>query len=336
MRLFLPINILIMCAVLPAFLVHAATPPTPQLTKSDKPLVDLGSELGGPAKVNKTTPPKTKVSSPQAPVQTPVSSSPEPAVKELSKTVIKPVKHEEKVHWGYVGEEGPQHWGDLSAENIQCKVGKNQSPIDLRDTQALGTTGMDELEIYYQEVPLKVINNGHTLQVNYPLGSYIKLGERRYELMHLQFHTPSEHMKEGFQYPMEMQVVHKDGDGNHVVIAVIFQEGEENEVLQDLLNNLPKEINKQEIRRYVSINPAMFIPGDTRFYKYSGSLTTPPCTEGVYWMVFKRPVEASAEQIELMNQVMGNNARPVQERNSRSVLKSWSENLTEPPMYEYY
>ncbi len=337
------IKSIVVVASLTTFSVMAATPPTPQLQKSDKPLVDLGSEVGGsvPAK-------PAPASTPSAPARhsTPSATEPqvhEPAVQpeQEAKPSVKTAHTEmaaegHKVHWGYSGQEGPKYWGDLSAENIQCKIGKNQSPIDLRDNHATSTTGLAELEIRYRDVPLKVINNGHTLQVNYPLGSYITVGGHRYELMQYHFHTPSEHKKEGFNYPMEMQVVHKDGDGNLAVMGIIFQEGEENEHLQVLLDHLPKEINKQEIFRGAELNPVMFIPGDTKFYKYSGSMTTPPCSEGVYWMVFKQPIEASAEQIQQMNEIMGENARPVQEMNSRNLLKSWAEQMQEPPLYEFY
>ncbi|MDX1351905.1 MAG: carbonic anhydrase family protein, partial [Thiomicrorhabdus sp.] len=204
------------------------------------------------------------------------------------------------------------------------------------DQVGVGTDGLPQLDIHYRDVPLKIVNNGHTLQVNYPLGSYIKLNEHRYELLQFHFHTPSEHQKDGFNYPMEMHLVHKDGEGNLAVMGVIFQEGEENPQIQTLLNNLPKEIGKEELRRGAGVNPVMFIPGNTEFYKYSGSLTTPPCTEGVYWMVFKHPIEASIEQIQQLNEVMGDNARPVQKINSRTLLKSWMEPTQEPKMYEFY
>lgn len=240
--------------------------------------------------------------------------------------------------WSYSGKNGPRYWADLSPENALCKAGKNQSPINLKDKAALGTVGLPSLDIYYRDVPLKVINNGRTVQVNYPLGSYIKLGTDRYELLHFHFHTPSEHQKDGFSYPMEVQLVHRDGEGNFAVLAVIFQEGAFNPALNILLKNLPKKVGKQEIHRRASLNPAKFLPGNTEFYKYSGSLTTPPCSEGVLWMVFKQPIDASAEQIQILNDIMGNNARPIQSNYSRSLLKSWLEpNHQETPrMYEFY
>ncbi|BCN93761.1 hypothetical protein THMIRHAM_15460 [Thiomicrorhabdus immobilis] len=296
---------------------------TPKPSKSDEVLVDLGAELKA----------KAEAQAPASANSHDTHAAPQPSP-EADKTHAVNEKH--AVHWGYSGEGGPRHWGDLAPENISCKIGKNQSPIDLRDKGGVGTTGLPQLDIHYRDVPLKMLNNGHTLQVNYPLGSYIKVGGHRYELLQFHFHTPSEHKKEGFNYPMEVHLVHKDGDGNLAVMGVLFQEGEENPQIETLLTHLPKEIGKQEIHRNLSLNPVMFVPGNTEFYKYSGSLTTPPCSEGVYWMVFKHPIEASAEQIEKMNEVMGENARPTQEINSRAVLKSWSEQIQEPPMYEFY
>ena len=329
-------------ALLVSSAIAADSPPTPKLQKADKPLIDLGSEVS-PTNANSNTRATTPAN-----LTPPKNTSPVKVLKTNSNSDTRPIpsteKNESKVaknkdvkQWSYSGEGSPQNWGDLSKENILCKEGKNQSPIDLRDNHALGTTGLAELEIRYRDVPLKTINNGYRLQVNYPLGSYIKLDNKRYELMHFNFHTPSEHQKEGFNYPMEVQLVHRDGDYNFVVIGVLFQEGEENPSLQTLLNNLPKEINKETIHRGAQLNPVMFIPTNTEFYKYSGSLTTPPCSEGVYWMVFKQPIEASAEQIQRMNEIMGDNSRPVQPTNARNILKSWSEGLQEPPpLYEFY
>ena len=291
------------------------------------PLVDLGAEIKAKTGKDNLVKPEVTPSKPKV-----IEKKSEPKVEPPK------VEQEHKPHWGYSGESGPKHWGDLAPENIQCKVGKNQSPINLKDKAGVGTMGLPQLDIHYRDVPLKIVNNGHTVQVNYPLGSYIKLAGHRYELLQFHFHTPSEHQKDGFNYPMEVHLVHKDGDGNLAVMGVIFQEGEENPEIQTLLSNLPKEIGKEEVRRGASINPVMFIPGNTEFYKYSGSLTTPPCSEGVYWMVFKNPIEASIEQIQQLNEVMGENARPVQEINSRTLLKSWSEQLLEQeaPRYEFY
>ena len=291
--------------------------------KADAPLIDLGAELET-IKAKVQTEPTVNGSS--------VSQKPKLEVVQG----LKPEHTHDNAHWSYAGETGPKHWSKLSPEFATCKSGKNQSPIDLRDVTALGTQGLASLDIAYKDVPLKIINNGHSVQVNFPLGSYIKVGGHRYELMQYHFHTPSEHYKEGFAYPMEMHFVHRDGDGNLAVMGVLFQEGETNLNLNGLLKRLPKEVGKQEIHNDLKLNPVNFIPANTEFYKYSGSLTTPPCSEGVYWMVFKQPLEASAEQIMKMNELMGENARPVQPMFSRDLLKSWMEPEENTQLYEFY
>ena len=330
--------------------VLAATPPpnpTPQLKKADQPFINLGSELGGAAPIsnlpasNKASAPKAQPSyqknRPSSNYKSTTASyeTNKPKPKTTSKSETKPPSKSQTT-WSYGGKDGPKYWGDLSEEYSMCGMGQNQSPVDLRDNHATATGGLAELEIRYRDVPLKVINTGHAIQVNYPLGSYIKLSNKRYEFLHYEFHTPSEHKKEGFNYPMEIQLIHSDGDGNKVNIGIIVQEGEDNEALQMLLDHLPRKVNKQEIHRGVGLNPVMFFPGDTKFYKYSGSMTKPPCTEGAYWMVFKHPIEASAEQIQQLNDVMGDNNRPIQSINARNILKSWSEMSEPPAMYEFY
>jgi carbonic anhydrase len=251
-----------------------------------------------------------------------------------------PVHSEKKsihsTHWGYTGATGPAHWGDIDPKFINCKIGRNQSPIDIRDKLAVGTIGLPGLDVVYGIPEFAVINNGHTIQVNYPIGnSYIKVGGHRFELLQFHFHTPSEHQKEGFNYPMEMHLVHKDGDGNLAVIGILYKEGAFNPELQKLIDNLPKDVGQVHRHKEVRLDLRKFFPKDTRFYKYSGSLTTPPCSEGVYWMVFKQPIEASADQIAIMEKLMGANNRPVQGIHSRHVLKSWSEPNMENEFYYY-
>ena len=241
-----------------------------------------------------------------------------------------------KAHWGYTGQTGPAHWGNLDAKYIMCKLGVNQSPVDIRDKLAVGTVGLPELTVSYGQPQLRVINNGHTIQVNYPIGnSFITVGSHRFELLQFHFHTPSEHTKEGFHYPMEMHLVHKDGDGNLAVIGILFKEGAQNDELQKLINHLPKDIGKEHRYRGVHIDLTRFFPAQKLFYKYSGSLTTPPCSEGVYWMVFKQPIEASAEQIEAMHALLHDNNRPVQGVHSRHILKSWAEPDLSNDFYYY-
>ena len=238
--------------------------------------------------------------------------------------------------WSYSGQNGPEHWGDLSDNYATCKTGKNQSPVNLMDPTAVGTTNLPGFDVFYRDSYLKIVNDGKLIKVNYPLGSYIKVNDHRYELLHLRFRTPSEHQVNGFNYPMELQLVHKDGFGNLAVIAIIFQEGEHNELLEQVIRHLPRANNKQQIHRSVTLNPSKFFPQNRQFYKYSGSMTTPPCEEGVYWMVFKHPIQASAEQIQKLNEATGDNARPIMKLNARSILKSWSDTSQEGAQYEFY
>jgi len=298
------------------------------LAWAEEPLVDLASEFEQLKKQEEPTPQGRPAPNHSGPT---VDKAGEP----IAQAAAAHAHGHNKAHWGYTGMEAPQYWHQLSEEFALCGSGKNQSPIDLRDASAIGTQGLPDLDIRYRDVPLKVINNGHTVQVNYPLGSYIKIGGKRYELLQYHFHTPSEHQKEGFNYPMEVHLVHSDGNGNLAVIGVLFQEGQHNRYLDILLKRLPKEVGKQEIDTKYGLNPVHFIPNNTDFYKYSGSLTTPPCSEGVYWMVFKEPIEASVLQIQKMNEMMGENARPVNPLHSRALLKSWSESIQEPLPYEF-
>lgn len=246
-------------------------------------------------------------------------------------------KADHKAHWGYSGATGPAHWGDLDPKYISCKTGKNQSPIDIQDKKAVGTVGLPGLEVVYGKPELEIINNGHTVQVNYPIGnSYMKVGGHRFELLQFHFHTPSEHQLNGFNYPMEMHMVHKDNAGNLAVLGVIFKQGAHNAELQKIIDHLPKDAGKKHRHKQVQVDLRAFFPKDTRFYKYSGSLTTPPCSEGVYWMVFKQPIEASADQLEAMEKVLGANNRPVQPYYSRHVLKSWAEMDQQDQPFYYY
>jgi len=290
------------------------------------PLIDLGAEA---KKLQQKS--TTNISATTEKDQVAKQDDSKKASKE--KTQPKPKK---PPHWGYFGKEGPNYWGELAPEFATCKTGKNQSPINLKQQKAVGTTSLPGFDVYYRETALKLVNNGHTLQVNIPLGSYIKINGHRYELLQYHFHTPSEHQRDGFNYPMEMHLVHKDGDGNIAVIAILFQEGEENETLAELMSFLPQKLKQQEIHESVKIHPAKFFPADKKFYKYSGSLTTPPCSEGVYWMVFKQPIQASVTQLEKMHEYLGSNARPVQGQNARTLLKSWPDRNQENPVYEFY
>lgn len=229
-----------------------------------------------------------------------------------------------KAHWGYEGAVGPAHWGDLSPEFATCKTGRNQSPVDVDLHRSIGTTNLPGVKIAYAEGAASIINNGHTIQVNMPAGNAITVAGHRYDLLQFHFHTPSEHQLNGQNLPMEMHLVHKDAHGNLAVIGILYKEGAHNPALQAVIDHLPHDVGQAHSLKGAAIDLKAFFPKNTRFVQYSGSLTTPPCSEGVYWMEFVTPIEASPEQIAAMQKLMGHNNRPVQPHNARYLLQSWS------------
>jgi carbonic anhydrase len=225
----------------------------------------------------------------------------------------------EGAHWTYEGKEGPQHWGDLQAEYGACKLGHNQSPIDIRQTTK---TQLPALEFAYQPAPLKVIDNGHTIQVNYAPGSTVTINGVRHELLQFHFHTPSEESINGHRYDLVAHLVHKNADGKLAVVAVLFKQGAENPVLRTVWDALPKEKGKEQEAAGVNIDVAALLPANHGYYNFPGSLTTPPCSEEVNWFVLKTAVEMSAAQLKRFHQLYKHNARPLQPLNGRVVKES--------------
>ncbi|KOR29838.1 hypothetical protein TI03_01255 [Achromatium sp. WMS1] len=223
------------------------------------------------------------------------------------------------VHWGYSGEEGPEHWGDLSTDFVVCKTGKNQTPIDIT---AMVEAELPPLVINYQANGGKeVLNNGHAIQVNYDPGSSIKVDGKDFELLQFHFHSPSENTINGKYFPMEAHFVHKDKDGNLAVLALMYEEGAENPELQKAWATMPTEAGSKS-QPTATISAKALLPGNTDYYRFNGSLTTPPCSEGVRWLMLKAPSHASTQQIEAFKHVMHhNNNRPVQPTNARVILK---------------
>ena len=228
----------------------------------------------------------------------------------------KKAAHHAAVHWGYEGAGAPHYWGDLKAEFATCKSGRSQSPIDI---SAAVITSLPAIEINYQDTVLNVVNNGHAIQVNYQAGSFINVGSKRFNLLQFHFHSPSEHTIGGKAYPMVAHLVHKADDGQLGVIGVMIKEGKASALLEQLWAHMPEEAGKTVTVEEESINVSDLLPRDLTYFNYSGSLTTPPCTEGVHWMVLAAPVEASAEQIARFRVLYPNNARPVQPVNGRII-----------------
>lgn len=221
-----------------------------------------------------------------------------------------------EAHWSYDGEFAPYRWGDMKADYALCKAGTRQSPIDIRNPVV---SEVEPIQFHYEDTPLKVLNNGHTIQVDVQPGSFILHGGARYELVQFHFHTPSEERINGRVFDMVAHLVHKSAQGRLAVVAVLLTAGREQPMLQQIWNAMPGTPNRTRERLDVSINAKQILPADPGFYSFMGSLTTPPCTEGVQWLVMKTPVEISREQIGHFAALYPMNARPLQPGNDRLV-----------------
>jgi carbonic anhydrase len=232
-----------------------------------------------------------------------------------------PAFAEEGHHWSYKGETGPTHWGAMEKEFESCGVGKVQSPIDIK-TKSAKASDLPAIEFAYQPSPLRIIDNGHTVQVNYAPGSSITVDGKRYELLQFHFHHPSEEEIDGKHSDMVAHLVHKDAGGNLAVVAVLLKKGSANPLVGTLWKNIPKEKGKEAQVDAVTINVADLLPEKRGYYTFQGSLTTPPCSEGVRWFVLKSPTTVSAEQVAGFGKLYAMNARPVQPLNGREIAAS--------------
>ena len=213
-------------------------------------------------------------------------------------------------HWGYSGSAGPAHWGDLSDKYAICKSGKNQSPINI--TSAV-EANLSQLNFHYEDSEIHIVNNGHTVQVNYDSGSYMKVDGHRYDLKQFHFHTPSENQINGKPFPLEVHLVHADSNGKLAVVGVMFKIGPENAFLGKFWNDMPATGGGHFDSTTTTINAADLLPKDGGYYRFNGSLTTPPCSEGVSWFVMKASQTVSSAQVSSFLAAVGeHNSRPVQ------------------------
>ena len=229
----------------------------------------------------------------------------------------KPHEHE----WSYAGNKGPQRWGDLEPDYAPCKLGQLQSPIDIRNPRK---ASLPPINFEYKPSALKIINNGHTIQVNYDPGSFISIGDKRYELRQFHFHHPSEERIEGKGYEMELHLVHADADGDFAVVSVLFRNGGTNHAVQKLWEYLPDKEGSEQSIVGMRINAANLLPQSLGYYTFEGSLTTPPCSEGVTWFVLKSSREMSPQQVTAFAKLYPHNARPTQPLDGRIVSESES------------
>ena len=220
--------------------------------------------------------------------------------------------------WAYEGDEGPQNWGKLNPLFSQCEIGERQSPIDIRDGFRVD---LDPLQFDYKQAQFNVTDNGHTIQVGVNNGHYLNVSGKNYELMQFHFHRPAEERVNGKAFAMVVHLVHKDIDGKLAVVAILIEAGKAHDVVQSVWNNLPLE-KKMIVKALQEIDLSQLLPKSLNYYTYMGSLTTPPCSEGVLWIVMKEPIEISSEQIGIFSRLYPMNARPLQKSSSRMIKES--------------
>ncbi|MCE4556909.1 carbonic anhydrase [Roseateles cellulosilyticus] len=230
-------------------------------------------------------------------------------------------EHAKAAHWGYTGDIGPEHWAELAPENKVCAVGTRQSPIDIRDGIAVD---LEKITFDYHASSFSVLDNGHTVQVNVAAGNGLTVMGKRYELVQFHFHRPSEERVNGRQFDMVAHLVHKDSAGKLAVVAVLLSRGPDEKpqpVLQTVWANLPLE-KGEALQAQAQIDLNQLLPTDRGYYTYMGSLTTPPCSEGVLWMVMREPVPLTAQQIAVFARLYPMNARPLQAGSGRLIKES--------------
>lgn len=222
-------------------------------------------------------------------------------------------------HWEYGGTHGTAHWAALDPAYETCASGHQQSPIDIRHAK---TAALPALEFAYGRVVPSIVNNGHTVQVNVPPGQVLDLAGHRYELVQFHFHTPSEEHVNGKASAMVAHFVHRDADGKLAVVAALIEPGSTNPGLEAVLAHLPPRAGETLTVEGLELDLAGLLPANLRYYDFEGSLTTPPCSEGVHWMVLAQPVTVSAQAIERFRALYRANARPIQPLNGRLVRVS--------------
>lgn len=288
----------------PAPAAHGAPAPVAKAEEHAAPMDKVEAAHAAP-------PPKPKPRKPKPvakPVEKPAEGHGEAAAE----------AHAKHVHWGYEGEGAPENWAKLDAKNKVCGTGERQSPIDIRDGIRVD---LEPLKIDYRPSQFRIVDNGHTVQAMVSGGSLTVTG-KTYELLQFHFHRPSEEKVAGKRYDMVAHLVHKSDEGQLAVIAVLMERGQENPVIQTLWNNMPLEKNVTVTPPAASVDLSGLLPKNRSYFTYMGSLTTPPCTEGVLWIVLKEPVQISQEQFDIFGRLYRNNARPIQSAGDRLIKES--------------
>jgi carbonic anhydrase len=247
------------------------------------------------------------------------TSTPSTATIDAGAAAAEPPAH---VAWGYTGDGAPDKWGDLEPNFTLCKDGKAQTPIDISGKVAK-SPALKGLVFQYPTIPLAIFNNGHTVQVPNLGPAAVAEGQKKWNLLQFHFHAPSEHTLDGKQYDAEVHFVHANDKGELAVVGVFVKKGKENAALKAVFDNAPSDVGTSpKPVAGATVNLKAVLPANPGYFTYDGSLTVPPCSEGVTWFVMKAPIEASAEQIAKFHEVThGDTDRPVQPLNGRKVLR---------------
>ncbi len=232
---------------------------------------------------------------------------------------VKEDKHKDcdHVHWSYKGEDGPEKWKDLCSGFSACG-GQAQSPIDIETITTVGSETLSAIALNYETSGVDIINNGHTVQFNVDGNSTMTIGEKSYQLLQFHYHTQSEHTVNGNYLPVEVHFVHKYSDTDFAVLGIMFEAGEAYELFTSYLDDFP--VTEGKYTSDETIDLSSIVPDDLSYYHYSGSLTTPPCSEVVSWFVLKNSLEASTEQIDKFSNILQDNYRPIMPANGREVF----------------
>jgi carbonic anhydrase len=225
---------------------------------------------------------------------------------------------EESHHWTYGGETGPDKWGSLDAVNAVCSTGSQESPVDIVGPIR---ARLPPLNIRWQARPDTIVNNGHTIQLNFAKGDPLNVGDRSYALTQFHFHHPSEHLVGGKAFAMEAHFVHDAEGGGLAVVGVLIAPGQHNAVFNKIVSTMPAG-EGASVKADYAIDPNRLLPAGRAYYRYEGSLTTPPCSETVDWFVLAETLEVAEADIARFAKLYPMNARPVQKRDRRFILSS--------------
>jgi len=242
------------------------------------------------------------------------------AKEDIAKEEQKESNEVHTAHWTYEGEKGPEHWGDLNPDFAACTNGKEQSPINIETSRVIEDEKISDLVINYKPTEFSLTNNGHTIQGNALINdNSIIVDNKEYKLEQFHFHTPSEHQFNGKNFDLELHFVNQNTNNQFAVLGLLIKEGASNPYLEKTWNVIPPEEITEAVILTEPIDLMSLLPKDKDSFQYNGSLTTPPCSEAVKWIVLEEPIEMSKEQIDKFRNIFPDNHRPVQSLNEREV-----------------